>query len=98
MLSETDIETSRKYDGSATVCECTITDYLSVLGPEGTESKNADGLLVVVFLSSTSNFSNLGNFLQYSVNADWFAASRHVLCCLRHCLMADSIVGLVCFQ
>ena len=49
MLSETDIETSRKYDGSATVCECTITDYLSVLGPEGTESKNADGLLVVVF-------------------------------------------------
>ena len=22
---------------------------------------------------------------------DWFAASWHVLCCLRHCLMADSI-------
>ena len=29
---------------------------------------------------------------------DWFAAWRHVLCCLTHCLMADSIVGLVCFH
>ena len=35
------------------------------------------------------------NFSQYGVNADWFAASWHVLCCLTHCLMADSIVGLV---
>ena len=25
----------------------------------------------------------------------WFAAWWHVLCCLTHCLMADSIVGLV---
>ena len=29
---------------------------------------------------------------------DWFVASWHVLCWLRHCVMADSIVGLVCFQ
>ena len=53
-----------------------------------------------VFLSSTSqfsNFSNFSNFSQYGVNADWFAASWHLLCCLTHCLMADSIVGLVFF-
>ena len=63
----------------------TVTDFL--LGPEGTELKNG-----IVFFFFPPSFSSC-RFC--TLDADWFAAWRHVLCCLTHCLMADSIVGLV---
>ena len=34
----------------------------------------------------------------YTLNSDWPAAWWHVLCCLTHCLMAHSIVGLLSFH